>query len=44
MIHSIELEEKFLYLSEDASSDLLNACKEIAVVTQFDRSIYAIKN
>ena len=38
------LERNFVYLREDTSSDLLNACKEIATVTQSDREMYRSKN
>ena len=38
------LERNFVYLREDTSSDLLNACKEIATATQYDRSMYRSKN
>ena len=38
------LERNFVYLREDASSDLLNACKEIATATQSDRSMYRSKD
>jgi hypothetical protein len=38
------LESNFVYLREDTSSDLLNACKEIATMTQSDLSMYQSKN